>query len=211
VLKDTYDHSCYWARSDEYCHLLTDSPTARLKYGQFEANYVSMDCSHRLHHIAPMPPAIFDLFESDLKAVRRRFPWGRGHEEVAEGHKKAMAEQHRMSRLGAFTVTVVSGKQLVAMDVKKLSSSSDPYVTLSLAGATKKTGTKRKTLDPEWGEKFVFEYKYEAAGKAQEIQVACFDWDAKGEDDVMGGAVLELRHEMIPEGQREVELEVPLG
>jgi hypothetical protein len=29
VLKDTYDHSCYWARSvDGYQHLMTDSPTA---------------------------------------------------------------------------------------------------------------------------------------------------------------------------------------
>ena len=30
VLKDTYDHICYWARSDEYQHLMTDSPAARL-------------------------------------------------------------------------------------------------------------------------------------------------------------------------------------
>ena len=29
VRKDTYDHSCYRARSDEYCHFMTDSPTAR--------------------------------------------------------------------------------------------------------------------------------------------------------------------------------------
>jgi hypothetical protein len=28
VLKDTYDHSCYGARSDEYQHLMIDSPTA---------------------------------------------------------------------------------------------------------------------------------------------------------------------------------------
>jgi hypothetical protein len=31
VLKDTYDHICYWARSDEYQHSITDSPTARLE------------------------------------------------------------------------------------------------------------------------------------------------------------------------------------
>ena len=29
VLKATYDHSCYLARSDEYQHLMTDSPAAR--------------------------------------------------------------------------------------------------------------------------------------------------------------------------------------
>ena len=28
VLKDTYDYSCYLAHSDEYRHLMTDSPTA---------------------------------------------------------------------------------------------------------------------------------------------------------------------------------------
>jgi hypothetical protein len=28
VLKDIYDHSCYWARSDEYQHLMTDLPWA---------------------------------------------------------------------------------------------------------------------------------------------------------------------------------------
>jgi hypothetical protein len=29
VLKDTNDRSCYWARSDEYQRLMTDSPAAR--------------------------------------------------------------------------------------------------------------------------------------------------------------------------------------
>ena len=33
VLKDAYDHSCCLALSDEYCHLMTDSPGARRRRG----------------------------------------------------------------------------------------------------------------------------------------------------------------------------------
>ena len=39
VRKDTYDHSFYWARSDEYKHVMTDSPRARSELRPYWRNF----------------------------------------------------------------------------------------------------------------------------------------------------------------------------
>jgi hypothetical protein len=52
VLKDTYDHSWYCARSDEYQHLMTDSPGARRPGGAREN-----PPTNGLTPMAPRPPA----------------------------------------------------------------------------------------------------------------------------------------------------------
>ncbi|EKE40822.1 hypothetical protein ENU1_078210, partial [Entamoeba nuttalli P19] len=52
----------------------------------------------------------------------------------------------------AIRLTVVSGKQLKAMDIR----SSDPYVIVSVGIEQRKTKTVMKNLNPTWGDSFEF-------------------------------------------------------
>jgi hypothetical protein len=49
VLKDTYDHSCYLARSYEYQHLMADSPAARAA-GRGAAPSAAAHCRAQSRH-----------------------------------------------------------------------------------------------------------------------------------------------------------------
>jgi hypothetical protein len=57
VLKDTYDHSCYWARLDEYWHLMTDSPVATAGRRALLPRHPAAAGAGGLRHRGPGSPA----------------------------------------------------------------------------------------------------------------------------------------------------------
>jgi Ca2+-dependent lipid-binding protein len=81
-------------------------------------------------------------------------------------------------------ITVVRAKDLLAAD---RGGTSDPYVCLYVGAAVKeaqKTMVKKKTLSPEWNEKFHF--KLGSCGKREDLTLECFDYDLLGSDDSLG-------------------------
>merc|ERR1711871_1556932 len=83
---------------------------------------------------------------------------------------------------GTVTVEVLHAKDLPRADKK----SSDPFIELKCNGQTHKTSTKKKNLNPEWGEIFVFNFNSWDECDAAEIEVKCWDWDLIGSNDLMG-------------------------
>lgn len=96
--------------------------------------------------------------------------------------RTVMADEERM-----FTVEVIEGRELVAMDS---TGTSDPYVIVSVGGKEKRTKVIRFTLNPKWrigsaGEKFKFKVK----PGVNEAVIKCMDWDRFSADDRMGQIV----------------------
>ena len=67
-------------------------------------------------------------------------------------------------------VLLLRARQLVAADHNGLS---DPFVKLSFGGQRRSSSIKKRTLEPEWNERFVFAV-HDASSM---VQVECFDHD----------------------------------
>ncbi len=61
--------------------------------------------------------------------------------------------------------------------------SSDPYVVLKLNGATHKTRTVKKNLNPLWSETFTFHNSFNVDRDTLCIEI--WDWDRFSKDDLM--------------------------
>jgi len=70
-------------------------------------------------------------------------------------------------------VTVVRAKNLLKMDVM---GKADPFVKLQLVNTlmSKKTRTKKSTLNPEWNETFKLLVQ---DPKSQSLEIQVYDWD----------------------------------
>merc|ERR1712232_1409994 len=77
-------------------------------------------------------------------------------------------------------VLLLRGRQLVAADHNGLS---DPFVKLSFGGQRRSSSIKKRTLEPEWNERFVFAV-HDASSM---VQVECFDHDLL-QNDPLGTA-----------------------
>lgn len=76
--------------------------------------------------------------------------------------------------VGILHVKVIRAIKLLKKDIL---GASDPYVKLSLTGErlpSKKTTIKKKTLNPEWNEKFKLIVK---DPELQVLRLQVFDWD----------------------------------
>ncbi len=75
--------------------------------------------------------------------------------------------------VGILEVTVLRAKNLLKMDVM---GKADPYVKLQLVNTlvSKKTHTKKDTLNPEWNETFKFLVQ---DPKSQSLEIQVYDWD----------------------------------
>jgi Ca2+-dependent lipid-binding protein len=75
--------------------------------------------------------------------------------------------------VGILEVTVVRAKNLLKMDVM---GKADPFVKLQLVNTlmSKKTRTKKSTLNPEWNETFKLLVQ---DPKSQSLEIQVYDWD----------------------------------
>ncbi|KNC51806.1 ADP-ribosylation factor GTPase-activating protein [Thecamonas trahens ATCC 50062] len=113
-------------------------------------------------------------------------------EETAAGGLTAMQEY-----IGTVAVELLEGKDLVACDV---SGKSDPYVKFSLGAQQLKSKIKKKSLNPVWGETFMFCVPHFGA----ELHLDVMDWDKLSADDSMGSASVAITEEMETEGGHSV-------
>ena len=100
-------------------------------------------------------------------------------------------------------VVVSAARNLAAADAGFFSAtkSSDPYVTLAYRGRVKKTAVAKRTLNPTFGEKFVFLLSDRAAkgerldanvGNTDELVVTVKDQDPLSSDDNLGTVKLDV-------------------
>jgi len=95
---------------------------------------------------------------------------------------------HRLdgrNRLGQLVLRIVSGTNLLAADSN---GKSDPFVELRVGKKKKKTKTKMRTRDPVWNEEFTFDIW----SIQDKIELEIFDWDAVGDNDLLGRKTIEL-------------------
>ncbi|KAH8961658.1 hypothetical protein BDL97_05G060600 [Sphagnum fallax] len=94
--------------------------------------------------------------------------------------------------VGILEVTVVRAKNLLKMDVM---GKADPFVKLQLVNTlmSKKTRTKKSTLNPEWNETFKLLVQ---DPKSQSLEIQVYDWDKVGEPEKMGMQVVPL-HDLV--------------
>eukprot|EP00178_Gracilaria_changii_P011122 TRINITY_DN31930_c0_g1_i1.p1 TRINITY_DN31930_c0_g1~~TRINITY_DN31930_c0_g1_i1.p1 ORF type:complete len:116 (+),score=26.69 TRINITY_DN31930_c0_g1_i1:37-384(+) len=81
-------------------------------------------------------------------------------------------------------IEVVEATELAAAD---LNGKSDPYCILETDQSNKKTKTIKKTLEPQWNEKFKMTY-----GVNLNLKVKVFDYDFITSDDLIGSTVVNL-------------------
>ena len=99
-----------------------------------------------------------------------------------------LEQNERLIANGTLTLTLLSGKGLMAADANGFS---DPYVKLTLGKVHKKSKTVPKTLNPMWDEPF--EFKGLLAELAdQSLHLECFDHDTFSKDDKLGDAHIQL-------------------
>ena len=79
-------------------------------------------------------------------------------------------------------VTIVRGRHLPKMDTI---GTVDAFCDVSFAGSEYKTGTKKNTYSPDWGEKFVFDVA-DVGVKPGPMRILVMDWDMVGENDRVG-------------------------
>jgi hypothetical protein len=87
---------------------------------------------------------------------------------------------------GKMMVRVIRGRGLLATDA---GGTSDPYVVVTFAGEQKKTWPKKKTVNPEWDERFDFAVSSDDRYNA-DVVFQCFDKDVMGSDDDLGRFVI---------------------
>jgi hypothetical protein len=82
---------------------------------------------------------------------------------------------------GTLKVTIVGARALPAMDTNGYA---DPYVVLTWGGQKFNTTTKKKTLDPTWGEEFTISVP--DASSHPPLDIAVWDWDRFNANDLIG-------------------------
>jgi len=87
---------------------------------------------------------------------------------------------------GSVKVTVVRCRNL---DSKDMNGFSDPYVILIFNEKKKKTKVVRKSLDPEFGESFLFNCR---VALVKTLRIEVYDWDRVGKDEFIGMNHVEL-------------------
>lgn len=75
----------------------------------------------------------------------------------------------------------MQARNIIAADA---GGTSDPYVKVEFEGRIFKTGTRFKTLDPAWNEKF--QYVTQATNQHAIVRMEVFDYDLVGSDDALG-------------------------
>ena len=111
-----------------------------------------------------------------------------------------------MLRHGTLHICLSHAHNLKAMDSNGLS---DPYVTIALAGATRKSKIVKADLNPHWNQHFNL-----VSGILNDLMAAAplrlhvFDWDRFGKDDDLGHANVSLQ---ALESQSRIDLDVPLS
>ena len=90
---------------------------------------------------------------------------------------------------GQIFVNIIRGRNLNAMDGGKYS---DPFVILQFGAEKKKTKVVKRTVNPQWDEKFQFSYT-EDDRKNGVLVLQCFDKDVMGDDDNMGRLTVRLQ------------------
>ncbi|XP_070543600.1 multiple C2 and transmembrane domain-containing protein 1-like isoform X2 [Ptychodera flava] len=87
---------------------------------------------------------------------------------------------------GVVTITLLEGKNLIAMDE---AGTSDPYVKFRLGNQKYKSKTIARTTNPKWREQFDL-YWFE--DQSSVLEVAVFDHDVGSKDDLMGRCTVDL-------------------
>ena len=92
------------------------------------------------------------------------------------------------------SIVLVRGRNLLAMDkssvLSRAATTSDPVVKFTLRGHQHRSSTKKKTLSPEWHEKFSLPVASHASTATLEVDV--YDVDSVGSDDIMGSVRISL-------------------
>ncbi|XP_076444244.1 multiple C2 and transmembrane domain-containing protein 1-like [Babylonia areolata] len=107
----------------------------------------------------------------------------RGSSRISENSSRKLKMQ---TWSGVVTIVLVEGQDLVSMDDN---GRSDPYVKFRLANEKYRSKHKNKTLNPRWLEQFdlrIFD------DQATQLEITVFDYDARGRDDFMGRATIDL-------------------
>ena len=87
----------------------------------------------------------------------------------------------------SISIKVIEARDLIAADA---GGTSDPYVKIEFDGKVYKTGTRFKTLDPVWNEKF--EYVTLGTNTQGILRFEVFDYDLVGSDDALGHCMIKV-------------------
>ena len=152
----------------------------------------------------PMPREnyleMYRSMEPEFGRVLQGRMLGTADEEPARRREERAAAAGRMrGQRGAgrwtLSVKLLSGAELVAKDTRAegtygttFSHSSDPYVVLRLGGATVRSQTVQRNLNPVWNE----ELDLPVGNRLEKLEVEVMDEDEGDEDDSMGLASLSL-------------------
>lgn len=69
---------------------------------------------------------------------------------------------------------------------------SDPWVEVAVRSTKVKTKVQKKTLSPEWNERFTFDFTG-LDPDVDEVNLVCWDWNAIKQSDYMGEATVLLK------------------
>ena len=89
---------------------------------------------------------------------------------------------------GHLHLLLIKGSALIAADANGLS---DPYVKLHLCGASHKSRTIKRSLNPVWHERFAFRGVLSELTR-EKLRLSVYDRDLIGSDDAMGAAEVDL-------------------
>ena len=159
-----------------------------------------------IRHLLQMPPAIS---ESDLLYTFFH-PVLQDDNEAKAFSVRLLPEEKRLRERkvgGQVKLTIRHENEtlsVMVMHVKNLSpraasSLADPYVKLYLLPdpikATKlKTQIARRTLNPTYNETLVYNCMSEPAARQRQLQVTVWDHDSLGENEFLGGVLIDLRN-----------------
>ncbi|KAG0347914.1 hypothetical protein BG004_006563 [Podila humilis] len=141
-------------------------------------------------------------FTSNIRTLLENTPASGGHFPILDKMEKKgtihlkfeyhpvpieLFPKERLDNMGNLTVTLIRGKDLVAADRGGVS---DPYVVFRLNGKeVYKSDTVKKTLNPEFNEKFVVP----VGSRADDVfQLEVFDWNQLSTAKSLGVAALNL-------------------
>nr|XP_032836898.1 double C2-like domain-containing protein beta [Petromyzon marinus] len=134
--------------------------------------------------------------------LERQLPVDKGEEAAAEERGRILISLRYSTQRGGLVVGVVRCVHLAAMDANGYS---DPFVKIYLRPdsgkkAKHKTTVKKKTLNPEFNEEFLFEIPHADLAK-RTVDVMVWDYDLGKSNDFIGGVQLginakgeQLRH-----------------
>ncbi|XP_078741241.1 double C2-like domain-containing protein beta, partial [Lampetra fluviatilis] len=123
--------------------------------------------------------------------LERQLPVDKGEEKAAEERGRILISLRYSTQRGGLVVGVVRCVHLAAMDANGYS---DPFVKIYLRPdsgkkAKHKTSVKKKTLNPEFNEEFLFEIPHGDLAK-KTVDVMVWDYDLGKSNDFIGGVQL---------------------